>query len=717
MRVSLLFSLLLSVSLSAQTPVDYSRWQINDSTFEVNIGGPVMNYHNGSAWVPILNEYTADGDSVLECKTSVLQSRVAKATGKSIVTFTHRGNVYNVSQRLYGIGWLKKSTGQHLWIDSTMDWSNVSNNETYVHWANVSPGVNFAVEKSRGSVKHGIIFKPAFLDSAVTLYNQRADSLDIYLANLMIYTLSTGEDEAQVDNKDSLFTNLSWRQFKAFGKRAFGIKSQYVHVAGVELNSEDQDGYIEVKQHWKLIGDKLFCVEYVSMHELKRLHELYPANNLWHNAEVSITGSAMEVAGGRGIIASFVGYGISTVIEIWASSNRYALIRPTGIATAVGGGADITGATFRFWVSADYASPQTAEMHRCTKPWIEGVGTGGVLGGGDEGTNASNWDHNASFGWNNFGVQCANDDGTDNSTDGDGTTCTSASERDRHSTVVGSHITEGTGWMSSDIDVDLVQDWYDETIDENGFMMAGTGATDFDFHTNDGDSTPYLAIRYETSASSPTRDSLGPADIDDTWLDVGSPTFNYGITEFRVTGNTIRMAPYLMEIDVSSISAPVDVVTCSLCVRVSADNTNWFARRITTQWWEGDKDGAAPSTNRGATFNMASDGGFLEDEDWDNATSFNTGDFAAFGSAADPVVANGFHCFSTAQLAADMEMFINNDSLASWVVHCDDVTKVLHSTETTVGTPLFKPYVIVNYISAGAAEFIPRRRKVLLGGR
>ena len=208
------------------------------------------------------------------------------------------------------------------------------------------------------------------------------------------------------------------------------------------------------------------------------------------------------------------------------------------------------------------------------------------------------------------------------------------------------------------------------------------------------------------------RDSIGASLIDDTWLNSGNAQRNYGITTFRFFGDTLRGNPYLMEIDVSGISGPVEIASCSVCVRVSGAGTG-FIRRVLTPWTEGIKDNARPGSEGGATFNRAKGGSFPV-EHLANSTSFNTGDYV--GSAADSItiVSPGYICFTSPQIVDDVEKFINGDySLSSWVIHSTNATGIIHSTETTTGSPNYKPYVIINQ---AAAEEGPtgRRRKELL---
>ena len=222
--VLILTLLLLAVQvrpvLAEHNPIGFKKWHNGGQSFSKQIGGSVRNYQTGQGWAQINNNFVAEGDSVLKVDASVIKTRVNK-NGESSSTLTWGGVDYVITQKLLGIGWLKISTRGRQWIDNTMNWSNVSVDSNIVTWTGVSPGVDYRVRKQNGQVEHGIFFKPAFLDSAVILYNQRSDSLDIALANVMVYTLSNN-----IDNADSGMGELSGRQLKSFGEYTFSLADQ-----------------------------------------------------------------------------------------------------------------------------------------------------------------------------------------------------------------------------------------------------------------------------------------------------------------------------------------------------------------------------------------------------------------------------------------------------------------------------------------------------------
>ena len=225
-----LLVLMLSVSAMAKQAVGLKKWRHNDTTFSKQIGGAVRNYQNGDeSWESIVNGFELEGDSVVFVEKSVLRVRVNKNSGVSEVMLTWNDTLYTVTQKMLGIGWIKISTRQSQWIDSTMNWGNCSVDSNITKWTGISPAVDYRVLKDNGRVAHGIFYKAAFLDSAVVLYNQRSDSLDIALANVMVYTLS-----GNIDNADSAMGDLFWRNLKNFGYYNFKLTNQRLRFPGID---------------------------------------------------------------------------------------------------------------------------------------------------------------------------------------------------------------------------------------------------------------------------------------------------------------------------------------------------------------------------------------------------------------------------------------------------------------------------------------------------
>ena len=116
----LIFMLLAVPVLADHNPVGLKQWHNGGRSFSTQIGGPVRNYQVGSAWAQINNNFVAEGDSVFKVDASVIKIRVNK-NGESSSTLTWGGADYVITQNLFGIGWLKISTKNRQWIDSTMN--------------------------------------------------------------------------------------------------------------------------------------------------------------------------------------------------------------------------------------------------------------------------------------------------------------------------------------------------------------------------------------------------------------------------------------------------------------------------------------------------------------------------------------------------------------------------------------------------------------------
>lgn len=273
----LILSLLFIPAIS-QTPTGYQKWSLGDNLHRMQFGGTIVNYQTGESWSAIDNTLMFDGDSVVFCNTAALKTRINKQ-GLSTVTLSHDGIDYAVTQQLLGVGWINTSTHGSLWIDSTMTWGMPSVGNNTIGWLGVSPGIDYLITKQNGQVQHRITFGPNFLDSAVVLYNQRPDSLDIALANVMVYTISSTCDDYDVDLGD-----IPKRALKRIGALAYQISGQRVSFPG-----SDTLAPVLVRQYWERRGSKIICLEYVKMRAIKRIHEAYPDSKISHNATFDIT--------------------------------------------------------------------------------------------------------------------------------------------------------------------------------------------------------------------------------------------------------------------------------------------------------------------------------------------------------------------------------------------------------------------------------------------
>ncbi len=478
----LIFLLLLPMSGFTKTPVHYQKWQIDDTTFSKQIGGAVRNYQRpDKAWDSIVNGFELEGDSVVFVEKSVLRARVNKDNGVSKIMLTWDGQEYTVTQKMLGIGWIKISTRQSQWIDSTMNWGNFSVDSNICKWTGISPAVDYRVLKDNGRVAHGIFYKPAFLDSAVTLYNQRADSLDIALANVMVYTLS-----GNIDDADSAVGDLRWRRLKDFGYYSFNLRNQWLRFPGSDTLRQ-----IPVRQYWERRGTKIVCIEYVMMSRVKQVHEAYPSATVWHNDSKTISGTTnVEDA----VISQFYStrnYGGATGLV--TGSTYPFLMRVKNVASEIGADATISAAVCSLYSYGN--SSGNMSNYRIFKPWEEG--TQNDVTCSSPGCSWVDWACTG-YEWTTPGCLCANDDGVDNSDD-DGD-CSEANERDRKATAEDTEALSGIGWYALSVSAGLAQDWYDGTANENGVLVLPTGTAYFysTEYTTDPSKCPFWTFTYTT---------------------------------------------------------------------------------------------------------------------------------------------------------------------------------------------------------------------------
>lgn len=480
--VSLLI-LLLAVSAWADSegliPVDFKKWQDSEDTlkFVKRIGGEIANYQKSdSAWEKIENDFKLSGDTLVYNRKDIIKTAV-RPNGLSIAKVTWGGVDYIVTQKMIKLIWLNVTTWNWIDVIDSVVWSTPSIDSNIIHWSNIFPQVDYRIRKSNCSVAHGIFFKPLFLDSAVTLYNQRSDSLDIALGNVIEYNL------INVDNADSAMGNLNFRVLKHFGSHVFELSKQRVHFPGSDTMPE-----LPVKQRWIKRGGKLYCVEYVMMRRIKQIHEVYPNAVIWHNDETKVIDGTTNVEDACIIsTANLINYG--SAVYLGVRGTYRSLIRVKNVATELGVGATITGC-----VDSMYCYFQTVDgdigAYRVLKPWEEG-NLNNVDPEEGEGCTWDDW-YADSKEWAIAGCDSANDQGVDNSGDGD--------EPDRKATAEDTeNVTTVNTWYAWSISTTLAQGWYDGTINEEGIILIWDGASKNNFYSTENDSNqPFWTFTYTT---------------------------------------------------------------------------------------------------------------------------------------------------------------------------------------------------------------------------
>ncbi len=484
--------ILLVASASAGTPIDFNKWHISDSTYQVRMGvGDPRNYEKPDrSWAKINNNFKAEGDSVLYVDESVLQARVNK-NGESSVTLNWGGQDYIVTQKLLGVGLYSRDSTKWIRRKATNNWSNVSVDSNIISWAGVTPGIDYEVIKTNGRVEHRIFFSPVFLDSVVAIADSRGDAL--FLANAMVYTFSSN-----VDNADSAMGELSWRQLKALRdsdslQYKFMLTDQrlrYDTEGDLDSNAVSPIRPIPVKQVWRKRNDSIFCFEVVRMSDVKAVHEANPTLTVWHNDTKVIEGTTNVEDASLVQSGADNNYGgFADMLHRFGSTDWYPIIRPLNIASEIGAGATVTAAVCSLYLNT-YSSGGTATALRCVKPWVEGDESGVDDDDGD--VTYNDWASDANE-WTTEGALCVGD-GVDNSQDN---SACNASRRDKWSTEEDNFTITGTGWYELNMTDSLYLNWYDGDWNENGIIIVGTVDTDQRFSsTEKGSNEPFWVFTF-----------------------------------------------------------------------------------------------------------------------------------------------------------------------------------------------------------------------------
>ena len=274
----LLFLLSLSSLVFAEIPIDYNRWQVNDTTFRKQYGGQLNNYPNGGGFSKIDNTLLTDGDSVLYCDDAILKTRINKTNGEVAVTLSVDGTNYTVQQKPVKLVWLNTQTKNWTDVIPSLSWGIPIVDTTSVQWN--FPGFDYTVIKNNGQVFHKLNLKNAFLDSAITLYNNRIDSSNIALGLVHRYSFTNIDDSVLINIADVDSKRL--KQFADGGyfdisKQTLQYDSMFSYYDSTLLCPK-----IPVRQRWVKQGVYIYLVEYVMMSHIKVIHELYPEQDIWH---------------------------------------------------------------------------------------------------------------------------------------------------------------------------------------------------------------------------------------------------------------------------------------------------------------------------------------------------------------------------------------------------------------------------------------------------
>ena len=199
------------------------------------------------------------------------------------------------------------------------------------------------------------------------------------------------------------------------------------------------------------------------------------------------------------MLTGYTAFGLSTFIDIFG--NYKMLIRCLNVATNLGVDQTVTGCELKMYPYTKYVNGYYT-AHRLLHPWVEGLGTNTVLGGGDAGCNYLRWNHADSYEWTDAGAACANDDGTDNTADDQA--CNQSYRRDRHATALATvNVTAANQWWTWDLGAAYGDALYDGTAEENGQLITADGSADYNFptddYTADTSKRPYYTFTHEAT--------------------------------------------------------------------------------------------------------------------------------------------------------------------------------------------------------------------------
>jgi hypothetical protein len=549
-----LFLFCTSTASAGWKPSGMSRWDDSSNADKhlTRIGGAIANYKRGadSGWAPISNNIAVESDSGWSFKESFMSTHL-DTNGTSSAIVNYGGATYTVTQKLNRVMWLKTDTWDTLTIFKDPDFTTYTtdSNEVLnsslavdsiglptwkhneVRWTNVFPQVDYSIVKENGSLAHYIRYKKLFLDSAVVLYNQRADSADIALANVMVYTLSSNLDSA-----DQALGNINRRKLKQVGKRIFGLGASQLY-----FTDWNKRKVIKVNQRWVKWDNKIICVEYVSMSVIKQIHEAYPNSAIWHNATTNITGADIEDTRLGGLSTNRdIAFGATPTITVRKVTNRlaHALVRATDIAGNLGVDQLITDTDLYIYVDTEWTST-IVRVYALFKYWIEGDDDS--LNNNDGDATWNDWASDNSE-WGTAGASNLTASVVSSNT-GDG------SGVDAYSGTM-AQVSLAVGMRTISLDGapedDVANRWYDGTNTEDGYIIRISSNNDSSLFRSveytGTSSDPYYVFTHEyvaPPASNPTRrirmlKQLGVVDWDEIMKPIYEEKFEVVQQPFKV---------------------------------------------------------------------------------------------------------------------------------------------------------------------------------------
>lgn len=279
----IIFLLFTNIALS-QTPTGESIWELGEGYGYNILGGDIYNYRDtDSTWAAINDNFITDENGFFVNSTNTLKT-VVDSAGLCSLTYTDNAIDYIITHKMGSVKFFRLNDSTFINIAASANWSNVVMDSNVVYWTNVFSGVDYAIIIENANVYSRIYFKPTFLSSLVSLMSLRSDTLDLYLANLMDYTLSSN-----IDNYNVSLGNIKSRLLKQFNGKKFSLYSGDIPIFG----SDTLD--ISVWQRHTINGGNLDVAEYVNALEIKSLYLDYPDSTIEHNANVNITNDDVEM--------------------------------------------------------------------------------------------------------------------------------------------------------------------------------------------------------------------------------------------------------------------------------------------------------------------------------------------------------------------------------------------------------------------------------------
>jgi len=491
-------------------PVDYTKWRSasNPNKYAIKIGGALANYKDGkNEWKEIKTEWIEQANGNYKCETDAVKVEVT-TDGWLYVEVDIDGDVSTIRKKLVDVDIVEKGKGKTK--QSVINFSNPQVKDNVIRYNNVINGIDVEIIKLKGGVRHKIIYNSGFLSSLTASLNLSANPQNVTLDNK-----SEIEFENVID--PNFVGNTEERILKVYKGKKLLFEKQHLEV---ENSHPITGGSIPIIQCWKCENEKTYLTEQLNAQQVNILSQLNPGKALSHNDTITIKGSHLEDT----YISEYeptynYGQRERTIVGSYSGNELVPLIRALNVRSVLGDNAHITLAEFRAYCWYIGGSGSTCAPYRVFKyDWVEGDQTGAPPT--NHGCTWTDWD-SPDYEWGTAGCHNADDNGVDNTGDGTGA--------DRKETPESSSQSiNTTGWKAFELTNELVQGWYDETIEEGGISLHddSPSASNFAaFRSNEHGVTeekPYFYIEYDHKVIASPVKSVGS---------IPTPTTIVGVTK------------------------------------------------------------------------------------------------------------------------------------------------------------------------------------------